>query len=182
QRSPPEPQPRTRLRRPDVPAPRGLHPNRGRRNAGGPHQGKRDLRGTRRNPEDHQQAHRRGGLQAPRRPIDHPAPGNQPGARTALTARLTPPGEPMHPTPTLIVLYTHHLEACHAFYTGLGADFAKEQHGTGPEHYAATLTGGLVLEIYPASDRRPPTGSLRLGLTVPTTRTLPPLTPGRHLL
>ncbi|MGW2513889.1 VOC family protein [Streptomyces scopuliridis] len=70
----------------------------------------------------------------------------------------------MHPD--LLVLYTDQLDACHTFYTGLGLTFEKEQHGTGPEHYATALTG-LVFELYPTSPRRPATGSLRLGLTLP---------------
>ncbi|WP_328584672.1 VOC family protein [Streptomyces sp. NBC_00370] len=65
----------------------------------------------------------------------------------------------------LLVIYTDQLEACHAFYTGLGLSFAKEQHGTGPEHYATVLVDGAVFELYPSSPRRPATGSLRLGFT-----------------
>ncbi|MFJ6215078.1 glyoxalase/bleomycin resistance/dioxygenase family protein [Streptomyces sp. NPDC092296] len=82
----------------------------------------------------------------------------------------------------LIVLYTDHLDACRAFYTSLGMDFAKERHGAGPEHYAATLHSGTVFEIYPATSRRPATGSLRLGYTTTQDATLPPLAPGRHIL
>ncbi|MBD3550874.1 glyoxalase/bleomycin resistance/dioxygenase family protein [Streptomyces sp. SP18CM02] len=82
----------------------------------------------------------------------------------------------MHPN--LIVIYTDHLDACHAFYTGLGLTFAKEQHGTGPEHYATELDGQTVLELYPATTRRPATGSLRLGLTLPAGPLTPPA--GRH--
>ncbi|GAA4183965.1 glyoxalase/bleomycin resistance/extradiol dioxygenase family protein [Streptosporangium oxazolinicum] len=82
---------------------------------------------------------------------------------------------------SLIVVYTDRLDACHAFYTGLGLTFAKERHGAGPEHYAATL-GGTVFELYPAGGRRPVTGSLRLGFTVPAGSTVRTLTPGRHVL
>ena len=66
----------------------------------------------------------------------------------------------------LIVLYTDQLDACHAFYSALGITFTQERHGQGPEHYAANLDG-TVVELYPASLRRPATGSLRLGLTLP---------------
>lgn len=76
----------------------------------------------------------------------------------------------------LLVIYTAMLEECRAFYAGLGLVFAKEQHGTGPEHYAAELPG-LVFELYPATGTRL-TGSLRLGFELPATPDLPP---GRHL-
>ncbi|MEO3857818.1 glyoxalase/bleomycin resistance/dioxygenase family protein [Acrocarpospora sp. B8E8] len=79
----------------------------------------------------------------------------------------------------LIVIYTDRLDACHAFYTGLGLDFNREQHGRGPEHYAATL-GPIVLELYPTGTGQP-TGRLRLGLTIPTTFG-PALPPGQHTL
>ncbi|MGW0595032.1 glyoxalase/bleomycin resistance/dioxygenase family protein [Streptosporangium sp. NPDC002607] len=81
----------------------------------------------------------------------------------------------------LIVIYTEQFDDCRDFYAGLGLTFAREQHGAGPEHYAATLSGGVVFEIYPATSRRPATGSLRLGLTVPGSTTAP-LAPGRHIL
>ncbi|WP_424215926.1 VOC family protein (plasmid) [Streptomyces sp. BI20] len=70
------------------------------------------------------------------------------------------------PTVDLLVLYTHRLEECRAFYSGIGLELVPECHGDGPEHYAATLAGGAVLELYPAT-RRPETGYLRLGLTLP---------------
>ncbi|MEU4534415.1 glyoxalase/bleomycin resistance/dioxygenase family protein [Streptosporangium sp. NPDC023825] len=82
---------------------------------------------------------------------------------------------------SLIVIYTDQLDACHAFYTGLGLTFTKEQHGTGSEHYAAAL-GDTVFELYPASSRRPATGSLRLGLTIPAGATAQALAPGQHIL
>lgn len=77
----------------------------------------------------------------------------------------------MHPD--LIVIYTDRLDACHAFYTELGLTFVKEQHGPGPEHYAIQLEG-TALELYPASPRRPATGSLHLGLTIPASPRTPP--------
>ncbi|MFD7256701.1 glyoxalase/bleomycin resistance/dioxygenase family protein [Streptomyces sp. NPDC059874] len=66
----------------------------------------------------------------------------------------------------LLVIYTTRLEACRDFYAGLGLDLVPERHGNGPDHYAATLADGGVLELYPAA-RRPETGYLRLGLTAP---------------
>lgn len=51
---------------------------------------------------------------------------------------------------SLLVLKTNNLEACRAFYEGIGISFVREQHDSGPMHYAGSLQG-LVLEIYPAS-------------------------------
>ncbi|MFI6697908.1 VOC family protein [Streptomyces sp. NPDC050509] len=78
----------------------------------------------------------------------------------------------------LLVIYSDELDACRAFYAGLGLTFAKERHGAGPEHYAAELDG-TIFELYPSSARRPATGSLRLGLTLPAGAGA---TPGRHTL
>jgi catechol 2,3-dioxygenase-like lactoylglutathione lyase family enzyme len=77
----------------------------------------------------------------------------------------------------LIVLYTSRLDACRDFYGSLGLDLVRERHGTGPEHYAATLADGVVVELYPARPDRL-TGYLRLGLTLDTSL----LPPGRHRL
>ncbi|MDF5751093.1 glyoxalase/bleomycin resistance/dioxygenase family protein [Spongiactinospora sp. TRM90649] len=80
----------------------------------------------------------------------------------------------------LIVVYTDRLWECADFYSGIGLPLRPEQHGNGPEHHAAELDG-IVFELYPASERRPATGNLRLGFTVPT-QTVAHLQPGRHLL
>lgn len=82
---------------------------------------------------------------------------------------------------SLIVIYTDRLDGCRAFYAGLGLTFTKERHGAGPEHYAALLDG-TVFELYPADGRRPATGSLRLGFTVPAGSTALAFAPGRHVL
>ena len=66
----------------------------------------------------------------------------------------------------LLVLHTHDLSASREFYEALGLAFVREQHGSGPEHLAATLADGCVLELYPAYKARP-AGSLRIGITVP---------------
>lgn len=66
----------------------------------------------------------------------------------------------------LAVIYTTRLDACRDFYRGIGLALVRERHGNGPEHYAATLADGGVLELYPATSR-PETGYLRLGLTAP---------------
>ncbi|WP_371793052.1 glyoxalase/bleomycin resistance/dioxygenase family protein [Streptomyces sp. NBC_01471] len=79
----------------------------------------------------------------------------------------------------LTVIYTERLDDCHTFYAGLGLDFDKEQHGTGPEHYATVLDGGMVFELYPAGGR-PPTGRLRLGFTGRASTGWRPV--GRHVL
>ncbi len=50
---------------------------------------------------------------------------------------------------TLLVLYSDRMEECRAFYSALGLCFAREQHGQGPQHYAAVLDDGSVFEIYP---------------------------------
>jgi predicted enzyme related to lactoylglutathione lyase len=63
----------------------------------------------------------------------------------------------------LLVLKTRQLEPMRAFYERLGIAFAREQHGDGPVHYAGRA-GGVVLEIYPASDNGD-TGT-RLGFSV----------------
>ncbi|MBO2451580.1 hypothetical protein J4573_31125 [Actinomadura barringtoniae] len=65
----------------------------------------------------------------------------------------------------LVVIYTARLEECRAFYAGLGLPLVLERHGQGPEHYAAELEDGTVLELYPAG-RRGETGALRLGFAV----------------
>lgn len=81
----------------------------------------------------------------------------------------------------LLVIYTPHLEACRGFYASLGLVFTAEQHGLGPEHYAAMLADGTVFELYPdRSDRR--TGALRVGLVVEGASVRPPLHSGLHLL
>jgi lactoylglutathione lyase len=58
----------------------------------------------------------------------------------------------------LIVLRAADLERTVGFYRALGLQFAREQHGTGPVHYACDL-GGLVLEVYPVKDGRSSDGA-----------------------
>ncbi|GAB3209420.1 hypothetical protein SAMN02745673_01882 [Marinactinospora thermotolerans DSM 45154] len=81
---------------------------------------------------------------------------------------------------TLLVIYSDRVEECRTFYTALGLHFEREQHGRGPQHYAAVLDDGSVFEIYPAADRR--TGAVRLGLSIDGTLAHPPLGAGRHVL
>jgi catechol 2,3-dioxygenase-like lactoylglutathione lyase family enzyme len=82
---------------------------------------------------------------------------------------------------TLLVLYCARLEECRGFYGDLCLSFTTEQHGQGPEHYAAVLADGMVLELYPARPDRE-SGAVRLGFTVTGTAATPPLAPGRHRL
>ena len=66
----------------------------------------------------------------------------------------------------LIVLYVSDLDASLGFYSLLGFQFVEEQHGAGwPVHHAATLPGGLTIELYPAHGTPP--SRVRLGVTVP---------------
>jgi catechol 2,3-dioxygenase-like lactoylglutathione lyase family enzyme len=82
---------------------------------------------------------------------------------------------------TLLVLYCARLEECRGFYGGLGLSFTAEQHGQGPQHYAAVLADGAVFELYPATPDRE-SGALRLGFKVTGAAATPPLAPGRHHL
>ncbi|RVX41141.1 hypothetical protein EDD27_3611 [Nonomuraea polychroma] len=82
---------------------------------------------------------------------------------------------------TLIVIYTDRLQECTDFYTSVGLPLQIEQHGNGPEHYATEL-GTTLFELYPTSERRPATGSLRLGFRIPDHAVARELPPGRHLL
>lgn len=66
----------------------------------------------------------------------------------------------------LIVLYCRDIAQSHRFYRALGIPFVWEQHTEGGHiHWSATLNG-LALELYPASERHPPTRGLRLGFSV----------------
>ncbi|GHH73753.1 hypothetical protein GCM10018793_13040 [Streptomyces sulfonofaciens] len=80
---------------------------------------------------------------------------------------------------SLIVIHTDRLDECRRFYADTGLPLSRERHGSGPEHYAAVLDGGVVLELYPTG-RRAATGYLRIGLTVATEHSAFP--PGRHTL
>jgi len=84
----------------------------------------------------------------------------------------------------LLVLYTAHLEECRAFYSELGLEFTAEQHGDGPEHYAAVLADGTVIELYPARAGRETGDALRLGLglIIDSAKAGTLLAPGRRTL
>jgi lactoylglutathione lyase len=71
----------------------------------------------------------------------------------------------------LLVLRSSDLGVARAFYEALGLTFVAEKHGAGPNHLAATLAGGVVLELYPATTTdglvvRGGVGDVRLGLVV----------------
>ena len=64
----------------------------------------------------------------------------------------------------LVVLRSVDLERALRFYAALGIALSREQHGSGPEHLAATI-GTLVLEIYPQGSADKTVG-VRLGFRV----------------
>ena len=70
-------------------------------------------------------------------------------------------------TLNLVVLRSPNLEQAAAFYSRLGLQFTRHQHGSGPEHLAAELAGG-VFEIYPLAAGGPSTLGTRIGFTVPS--------------
>lgn len=73
------------------------------------------------------------------------------------------------PVLALVVLRARDIDKTVAFYEAVTLAFVREQHGSGPVHYACTL-GASVIEIYPAAgesepNRRAP-GATMLGLRV----------------
>ncbi|HUQ29992.1 MAG TPA: hypothetical protein VM103_00510 [Candidatus Paceibacterota bacterium] len=58
------------------------------------------------------------------------------------------------PKLTFIVLSTHQMDTVRTFFEAVGLAFVAEKHGAGPKHLAATLAGGVVLEIYPGFPNR----------------------------
>lgn len=65
----------------------------------------------------------------------------------------------------LLVLRARDPSALAAFYGNLGLSFAREKHGSGPEHMACE-TGAGVFEIYPLTAKAGSTTSVRLGFEV----------------
>jgi lactoylglutathione lyase len=70
-------------------------------------------------------------------------------------------------TLNLVVLRSVDLARAVDFYTCIGLQFSREQHGVGPVHFAAELVGGAVFELYPIGDRMP-TAGMRVGFRVPS--------------
>ena len=66
----------------------------------------------------------------------------------------------------LIVIKTLQMDRMLAFYSTLGIRFAGERHGKGPLHFSSTF-GGMVLEMYPATDSDSVSSGIRLGLNIP---------------
>ena len=71
------------------------------------------------------------------------------------------------PTPflNLLVLRAPDIEEAQRFYTLLGISFTRHAHGTGPEHFAASV-GSVVFEIYPQTESTKSTTSVRIGFKV----------------
>jgi len=67
----------------------------------------------------------------------------------------------------LIVLRSPDMPRAAEFYSRLGLQFTRHQHGGGPEHYAAELGSG-VFELYPQSPDGPSTLGTRIGFSVPS--------------
>lgn len=66
----------------------------------------------------------------------------------------------------LVVVRTMGAERLTAFYRSVGMQFAEEQHGNGPRHFAAQLAD-VVVEIYPAKTPDDVDRTTRLGFSVP---------------
>ena len=71
-------------------------------------------------------------------------------------------------TLNLVVLRSPDIARAVAFYTQLGFHFTRHRHGSGPEHFAAELPGG-VFELYPLAPDGPSTLGTRIGFRVPST-------------
>jgi predicted enzyme related to lactoylglutathione lyase len=65
----------------------------------------------------------------------------------------------------LIVLRSADLERAVRFYRVLGIQFTREQHGSGPEHFAGRV-GRVVFEIYPQGKNCEDTTQTRIGFSV----------------
>src|SRR5712671_7450025 len=67
----------------------------------------------------------------------------------------------------LVVLRSSNITRAVAFYTQLGLQFISHRHGSGPEHFAAELPGG-VFELYPLAADGASTLGTRIGFRVPS--------------
>jgi len=67
----------------------------------------------------------------------------------------------------LVVLRSPDIQRAAAFYSRLGLQFTRHQHGNGPEHFAAELGSG-VFEVYPQTPNGPSTLGARIGFSVPS--------------
>jgi transcriptional regulator with XRE-family HTH domain len=71
------------------------------------------------------------------------------------TAAMSEPETPTQPSEEILVLRCQDLDESKAFYSELGAQLTEERHGNGPVHYSFSC-GTLLVELYPSSDRHPP--------------------------
>ena len=76
---------------------------------------------------------------------------------------------PHMPALSLLVLRVTSLDGAATVYSALGITFDRHRHGAGPEHLAATLDNGAVLELYPRRNDADSTSHTRLGFAVPDT-------------
>lgn len=72
-----------------------------------------------------------------------------------------------HVALNLVVLRSPNMMRAMAFYSRLGLQFTKHQHGRGSQHFAAEL-GSDVFEIYPLSPDGLSTLGTRIGFSVPS--------------
>ena len=56
---------------------------------------------------------------------------------------------------SVVVLRTDRMAELRELLEAMGMEFEVEKHGSGPEHFACEKNG-VVLEIYPADDRKEP--------------------------
>src|SRR3954452_3920876 len=70
-------------------------------------------------------------------------------------------------TLNLVVLRSPDVARAAAFYTRLGLQFSQHRHGSGPEHLAAELPGG-VFELYPIAADGASTLGTCVGFRVPS--------------
>jgi lactoylglutathione lyase len=70
-------------------------------------------------------------------------------------------------TLNLFVLRSSDIAHAAVFYSQQGLEFTHHRHGSGPEHFAAELSGGGVLELYPITDGTSTRGT-RIGFRVPS--------------
>src|SRR5262245_24031665 len=65
----------------------------------------------------------------------------------------------------LLVIRVVDVELTKQVYEAMGLVFTREQHGSGPEHFAS-VQDGVVFEIYPQKNRLAPEHGVRIGFRV----------------
>ena len=65
----------------------------------------------------------------------------------------------------LIVIRSADINKSRAFYELLGIKFQREQHGSGPKHFAADIDG-MIFELYPQTNDSGAFDSVRLGFVI----------------